>query len=152
MKKFTAFLLALLVLLSSSCSAKEKADPIRTIEDSLVQQLSVYGAEKIVVYDSSELTAEILENRNGRLIVERCIGTVTNAEEGDGMMFNSPDPQFIYIGYRRVSQPLENGAVVLSYMVYNPQNNYVDDIAERYDFVLNIEWGRLGEICVSSDM
>ena len=68
------------------------------------------------------------------------------------MMFNSPDPQFSYIGYRRVSQPLENGAVVLSYMVYNPKNNYVDDIAERYDFVLNIEWGRLGEICVSSDM
>ena len=153
MKKFTAFLIAFLVLLFNACSEKEPADPIRTIEDSLVQQLAASGAENIVVYDSSELTAEMLEGRNGALIVERCIGTVTNAEKGDGMVFNSPDPQFSYIAYRRVSQPLENGMVVLSYMVYNPNNNYVDDIYERYDFVLDIEWGgRLGKICASSGM
>lgn len=152
MKKFTAFLVAFLVLSSSGCSAKESADPIHRIEDSLVRQLAASGEENIVVYDSSELTAEILESRNGALIVERCIGAVTNAEKGDGMMFNSPDPQFNYIGYRRISQPLENGTVVLSYMVYDPGNNYVDDIAERYDFILDIEWRRLGEICASSGM
>lgn len=152
MKKFTAFLIVILALLSYGCSAKEQVDTIRAIEESLMRQLAASGAENIVVYDSSELTAEMLENRNGSLIVERCIGTVTNAENGDGMMFNSPDPQFSYIGYRRISQPFKNGMVVLSYMVYDPSNNYVDDIYERYDFVLDIEWRRLGEICASSGM
>ena len=37
------------------------------------------------IYDSGDLTAEILENRNGKVIVERCVGIVTDSETGDGM-------------------------------------------------------------------
>lgn len=82
--------------------------------------------------------------------MERCIGVVTNSEQGDGVVLNAANADYDYIGYRGIDWPLSDGAVLLSYMVYNPGNEYVDDIVERYDFILNIEWGRLNEICTSS--
>lgn len=36
--------------------------------------------------DSSELTTELLENREGITIIERCIGMAINAETGDGVI------------------------------------------------------------------
>ena len=32
---------------------------------------------------------------------------------------------------------MRDGTVFLSYMVYNPDNNYIDDIMEPYDFILD---------------
>lgn len=89
------------------------------------------------VYDSSELTAEVLENRIGRIVVERCVGVVTDAERGDGKLLNAEDPEYSYIGYRNLGFPVSDGAEVLSYMVYNPINNGVDDIILRLDFPIS---------------
>ncbi len=157
MKKLTALLLAvvLLVVVCCSCAAggdrvPEDNSQIDKIEHSLIQLLGASGAENIVVYDRSELTADILENRRGTTVVERCIGVVTNAEKGDGAVLNTADTDNNYIGFHSVSWPLDNGTVLLSYMVYNPCNNNAEDIVERYDFVLNIEWERLSEICMNS--
>lgn len=90
------------------------------------------------LYDSSELTGEMLENRNGDVIVERCIGIVVNKETGDGRLLNYPDPDYYYISYSRMDE-VRDGTIVLSYMVYDPDNNYTDGIMERYDFVLSRE-------------
>lgn len=90
------------------------------------------------LYDSSELTGEMLENRNGDVIVERCIGIVENKETGDGRLLNYPDPDYYYISYSRMDE-VRDGTIVLSYMVYDPDNNYTDGIMERYDFVLSRE-------------
>lgn len=90
------------------------------------------------LYDSSELTGEMLEHRNGSVVVERCIGIVENKVTGDGRLLNYPDPDYYYISYSSVDG-VRDGTIVLSYMVYNPDNNYIDDIMERYDFVLSRE-------------
>ena len=107
-----------------------------SIESALVDLLDAAGNKEIVVYDSSELSAEILENRLGQTVVERCIGIVKDVNTGDGILLNTEDPNFNFISYRGVYRPISNGSVILSYMVYSSHNNSVDDIVERYDFVI----------------
>ena len=90
------------------------------------------------LYDASDLTAEILESRNGSYIIERCIGFVTDSKEGRGKLLNFHDGGD-YISYAGVNG-IRDGSVVLSYMVYNPDNNSIDDISERYDFIISKEY------------
>lgn len=90
------------------------------------------------LYDSGDLTAEMLEHRNGKLIIERCVGIVTDAETGDGLILNS-DPDSYYISYSRVDG-VKNGTVVVSYMVYSTTDNFIDGIEERYDYVISREY------------
>jgi glycerophosphoryl diester phosphodiesterase len=52
----------------------------------------------IEIIDSEALTAETLENRNGKLIIERVIGVVDNAKTGAGYEINSE----YYISYSDV--------------------------------------------------
>ena len=107
-----------------------------SIESALVDLLDAAGNKEIIVYDSSELSAEILENRLGQTVVDRCIGIVKDVDTGDGILLNTEDPNFNFISYRGVYRPISNGSVVLSYMVYSSYSNSVDDIVERYDFVI----------------
>ncbi len=90
------------------------------------------------IYDSGDLTVEILENRNGEVIVERCVGIVTDSETGDGMILNT-DPDHYYISYAGVDG-VTDGTVIVSYMVYSTKNNSIDDIEERYDYVASREY------------
>lgn len=108
-----------------------------SIEDAVTHYLGALGLENVEIYDSSELTSDILETRIGTTIVERCIGLVTDAGNGDGVILNSADLGD-YIGYRAVNLPFQDGMIVLSYMIYNPENDYVDDIIDRYDFILDM--------------
>lgn len=110
------------------------------IEDLFVEDVLVKMPYEYELYDASELFAEVLENRNGMVIVERCIGFVINKETGDGRVLNALDENYNYISYRSVAEDYCDGTVFVSYMIYNPDNNYVDDIIERYDFVLSREW------------
>lgn len=86
----------------------------------------------ITMYDTANLDAETLENRNGTLIIERCIGKCAD-EYGNGYVLDLPDE---YISYRNVEN-VNPGDVVLTYFIYNPDTNYVDDIMYRYDYVLD---------------
>lgn len=90
------------------------------------------------LYDAEELTVETLESRNGAVIIERCIGIVTDKTSGDGRLLNFEDGSY-YISYSGMDD-IRDGTVVLSYMIYNPENNYFDDIMERYDFVISREY------------
>ena len=133
MKKLMIFALVVsLLAVSCACTVSGKA-----------------GSVPMLVYDASELTADILENRRGTMVVERCFGVVTDAKQGDGRVLNPADKDYDYIGYRGVYWPLSDGTVLLSYMVYNPDNGYIDDIVERYDLVLGIDQGRLDDICMN---
>lgn len=153
MKKFLTIALLGVLLVFSGC-AKSEAEPAVTvdingdkqtitgfaeIENSMVSMLDAAGFDRIVVYDCSELTAEILESRKGTTIIERCIGLVTDKEAGDGRILNTTS-EGDYISYRRVYHPKTEGTVILSYMVYGSDNNHIDDIVERYDFILSREW------------
>lgn len=90
--------------------------------------------EKVEIIDSSDLTMEMIRNRNGKIIIERCIGVVLDAE-GNGKVLNYNDPEHYYIGYRNV-KGAKPGDTILSYFIYNPENNIEDDIIYRYDYIL----------------
>lgn len=103
--------------------------------------ISDSGLNNFRIYNASELTSEILENRTNSdtIIVERCIGIVTNEKRiGDGKVLNALDENYNYISYMDVDGAKE-GNTIVTYLVYNPDNNFVDDIMERYDYILNKE-------------
>lgn len=83
------------------------------------------------VYDSSELTEDILVNRQGKLIIEKCVGTVTD-DEKNGAIQNA-DSDYNYISYADVD--CTKGDTVTTYLIYNPETNYTDDVIERFDYV-----------------
>lgn len=86
---------------------------------------------KIALMDSSKITAEILENRNGALIVERVIGKVLNGNQ-DGKALNAVEEGFDYISYRGTH--FNPGDVVETFLIHDPAGNDVDEITERFDF------------------
>ena len=55
-------------------------------ENFFLRQIEADGLTDYILYDSSELTAEMLAARNGITIIERCIGVVTNKTAGDGKL------------------------------------------------------------------
>lgn len=93
------------------------------------------GAIEIV--DSADLSLEDLENRKGKIIIEKCIGVVENSD-GDGRILNCADPDYYYISYRSV-EDFQEGDTILTYFIYNPDTNYADDILERFDYVIDRE-------------
>ena len=93
------------------------------------------GAIEIV--DSADLSLEDLENRKGKIIIEKCIGVVENSD-GDGRILNCADPDYYYISYRSV-EDFQKGDTILTYFIYNPDTNYADDILERFDYVIDRE-------------
>lgn len=111
------------------------------IEQLFIDELrNDYGIKDFELCNSSELTTDKLEKRNGYTIVERCIGMVTNETYGDGVILNQYDNGRNYISYKTISEKYHKGTMVLSYMIYNKNTNYIDDIAERFDFVISRDY------------
>lgn len=112
------------------------------IEDSFALELHEKGYNNIDIYDTRDITENLLESRTegNRVIVERAIGIVTNAErQGDGKILNAIDG-YDYISYNNVDFQTYDGTIILTYLVYNPNTTYTDDIIERYDFCLDREF------------
>ena len=112
---------------------------VRDIGDySAIEKSIIDEHPDCVLYDASELTAEILEHRNGTVIIERCVGLVTETNKGKhGIILNDNNS---YISYNSLEEEICEGTVVVTYFVYNANNNYIDDITERYDFVVCREY------------
>lgn len=106
---------------------------MKIIEIFLISVLLITSTEMQIV-DSSELSGDMLRNRNGNIIIEKSIGIVTSAE-GDGEVLNCRNSEYNYISYKSVSKA-NVGDKILTYLVYNPENNYVDDILYRFDFII----------------
>lgn len=85
------------------------------------------------IIDSTELTLEALQNRNGKLIIERVIGEVDNASTGAGHVLDNAN---YYISYESVPN-IANGNIICTYLIYNPDNNYEDDIMLRFDYIID---------------
>ena len=79
------------------------------------------------LYDSSELTEDILANRQGKLIIEKCVGTVIDDEKNGSLEDGS------YISYADVD--CAKGDTITTYLIYNPETNYTDDVIKRFDYV-----------------
>lgn len=94
--------------------------------------------DTIQVYEPDELTADTLEHRNGKIIIEKIIGEVTNKETGDGKILNTDNKKYNYINYSGVEN-ISDGTVILTYCIYNPDSNEPDDIIARYNYILDTE-------------
>lgn len=116
----------------SIISEKDKKEVVENIKE--YEELSKrYDVE---IYDTSNLTLEVLQNRNGKIIIEKRIGIVEN-ESGDGKTLNDGNngKNNFYINYSNVKN-VNKGNVILTYFVYNPCNNSTDDIVYRYDRII----------------
>lgn len=98
--------------------------------DELVEDMEI-----IQIIDSDKLTMEMLQNRNGKIIIEKVIGQVTDSK-GNGRVLNCTSPEYDYISYKSVENA-NIGDVILTYFVYNPDNNIEDDIMERFDLIID---------------
>lgn len=88
-------------------------------------------------YDCSQLTREILENRDDDIIIERIIGVCLDSK-GNGQILNTTDPAYDYISYRGVKE-VHKGDIVMTLCIYNPGNSYTDDVADRFDYVIDVD-------------
>lgn len=115
-------------------------DSVSQVEfyDSMIQDVNA-----IEIYDTSELTPQIMANRNGKIIVEKIIGEVTN-HNLDGKILNCDTDNGgytnkdggNYISYERVDGAKE-GDKILTYYIYNPFSNEQDDVLTRMDFIID---------------
>lgn len=106
--------------------------------DSMIKDVNA-----IEIYDTSELTPQIMSNRNGKIIVEKIIGEVTshnldgeilNCDTDNGGYTNKDGGN--YISYERVDGA-KKGDKVLTYYIYNPFTNEQDDVLTRMDFIID---------------
>lgn len=88
-----------------------------------------------VVNTSDPNAGDIIANRQGKLIIERCIGEVIDANTGDGCVLGG-DPEYNYISYMDVPN-IQNGDVICTYFVYNTESSEPDDILYRFDYVID---------------
>lgn len=95
----------------------------------------VQDVDKMEMYETSELTEETLTNRYGKIVVEKVVGKVTNYKL-DGKILNKNPEYGDYISYKRVDGAKE-GDVVLTYFIYNPFTNEIDDVLTRLDFIID---------------
>lgn len=111
-------------------------EQVDDLENSLdFYRLVIDDSNLIEIIDAKNLSAEKLENRNGKLIIERIIGVVENPD-GDGKILNPNNPEQNYICYAGIDG-IQEGDVIATYCIYNPDNNYIDDIIERFDYVID---------------
>lgn len=109
------------------------------IEDNFVMCIVDVGYTNFHIYNSKNVTGEMLTNRtkSDKIIVERVIAIVTNAKrQGDAKVLNT-NGDYNYISYYGTDLDYTTGTIMISYLMYNPDTDYEDDIIERYDYVLD---------------
>ena len=86
---------------------------------------------KVKMVSEKKLTYKALMHRKGKVLyIERLYGTILN-KKLDGK--TTADE---YICYSRLKGKAKPGDEIITYCVYNPLNNWIDDISERYDIIL----------------
>lgn len=115
-------------VVSTIYDASENKITISTSTDSYEFEPDIINSP-FEIYDTQDLTEDILTSRQGKLIIEKCIGVVLDNDK-NGELVNA-DPEYNYISYTDVD--CKKGDTITSYLFYNPENNYVDDVIFRYD-------------------
>lgn len=121
---------------SQSISIISEKDNNKEVVKNIKEYKELSKKYDVEIYDTSNLTLEVLQNRNGKIIIEKRIGIVEN-ESGDGKTLNDGNngKNNFYINYSNVKN-VNKGNVILTYFVYNPCNNSTDDIIYRYDRII----------------
>ena len=109
-----------------------KSNDVQSIETSVeLPQNMTDGFQTEIYYidsqEESDKCYEALQHRKGKIVVEVVTGTVIG-ENGHG--------QIDYQGYIKYHGDLAVGTRIVSVMIYNPDNNYIDDIIYRADTII----------------
>lgn len=129
-KRIVGITAGLILALATTCIPSEATtDPVERYRE-LTDKMEI-----VQVYDSADLTFEMLQNRKGKIIIEKCIGMVTD-DKGNGRLLNCKNPDYNYISYKSVENA-NIGDVIATYFVYNPDTNIEDDIIERFDLIID---------------
>lgn len=109
------------------------SDSITAGNKALTADYSLQGWDNTEIYftrtkNDYDAMTEILENRNGKIIIEVIEATVL---DDDG---NGSDQFGFYVKYD--AKRFSKGDTVQSVFVYNPDSNYIDDILYRADSLL----------------
>jgi hypothetical protein len=85
---------------------------------------------KIKFISINRLSYEQLVSRKktNTLYIELSTGRQLN-KRGDGKILNAPDPHYNYIRYHG----FHKDDIIRTYCIYNPYNNWEDDIIDRFD-------------------
>lgn len=108
-------------------------DNITVSNEAMAANQDLHGWDNTEIYfthtqkDYDAMT-EILENRNGKIIIEVIEATVLD-DEGNGS-----DQFGFYVKYD--AKQFSRGDKVQSILVYNPNTNYVDDILYKVDSLI----------------
>lgn len=121
-KKATLLLAISIIASIALCiCANERETSHHNVADNLIE-----------IVDMNDLTIEDLQSRNGKIIIERVVGVVDNAETGSGHVVGNEN---YYISYNEV-QGISNGDMICTYFIYNPETNWEDDIIFRFDYIV----------------
>ena len=110
-------LVVIMLLCCVDCHAETPKSNLQLLKETCQEN---YGNSKIkFIFGYSDETTEIIENRQGKdyIVVEI---VVSQSNGNDGYDFND-----CYITYNEYVNP---GNYVISYCIYNPNTNYIDDI------------------------
>lgn len=135
MRKIIALIIALIVINCGIAGVTALGDFVPDVD---FYREIVAELDMVQVFDTSEYSADMLRNRDGKIMIEECIGVVTGtALDGSlcGKILNCGNPEYDYIGYRGIDA--EIGDVILSYFIYNPDTEFEDDILYRFDYVID---------------
>ena len=132
-----AMVLATVMLTGADCTTA--GEQTETRADRITDNVLSYTTDNMIAWDNTEVyftrtkadydrMTEILENRNGKIIVEVIEATVLD-DEG-----NACDDFGFYVKYD--SGKYEKGDRVQTAFVYNPENNYLDDILYEVDTLI----------------
>ena len=136
MKKILASVLLLVILLATPVSAHPMSVKVNRCKAGY--RTTVYWRhEKIATYrfkrkpkvrfiKSAKLTEKMLTSRKGKTLYIEIIDGKQIDRHGNGL--TTGGYHIRYHGFRK-------GDHIRSYCIYNPNTNYIDDVAERYDEV-----------------
>lgn len=135
--KVIAMVLATVLLTGADCTTA--GEQTETRADFISDNVLSDTIDNMIAWDNAEIyfthtkvdydrMTKILENRKGKIIIEVIEATVL---DDDG---NACDDFGVYVKYD--SGKYEKGDRVQTAFVYNPENNYLDDILYRVDTLI----------------
>ena len=135
--KVMAMVLATVMLTGADCTTA--GEQTKTRANGITDNVLSDTIDNMIAWDNTEVyftrtkadydrMTEILENRQGKIIIEVIEATVL---DDDG---NACDDFGFYVKYD--SGKYKKGDRVQTAFVYNPENNYLDDILYRVDTLI----------------
>ena len=129
----------LATVLLVGCNSMTAGEQTETRADSISDDVITEATDNINTWDNTEVyftrtkedydaMTDVLENRNGKIIIE-VIETTVSDDEG-----NSSNPFGFYVKYE--NGKYRKGDRVQTVLVYNPDSNFYDDILYMVDTLI----------------